>query len=168
MRIKIIKNIAITCVLVFLVALFFYIAYKPMPDEAMFRVSLEVPNEVTAGNFFQADGYLHNESRFEWSILHGADLFQYRVFDHKGEQFDQSCYDVYVLNHIGMAHKLKAKSQYTNDGEGHIRPKLNEVCIDSPGDYSIISVVEFSIEDPRIPEERKFIIESAPYPLKVK
>lgn len=145
-----VKNIVLTILLILSVAIF-WIVYepppKPNPKAEMFSMELEAPKEVEAGIPFIVNGFLHNDSKYDWMITHSADMFKYQVVDEHGKLVPRGTTEVFWMNNIGMGHLLKRKTRYTNDGGTHVSRKLNELKFNEPGKYVITSYATFNIRE---------------------
>lgn len=108
-------------------------------------------------------GTLVNNSNSSWELEHGADMFTYDVYDMKGEPVLQDVKEQFV-NAIGYMVTLEPNDSYSNDGEGHVFPKNNELKLQA-GSYKIVSKAKF-----RIKHDFKYYdleIQSAPFKIKV-
>ena len=165
-----VKNIILTILLILSVVIFLWMAYeppKPIPETAMFSMELEVPKEVEAGKAFTVNGFLRNDSKHDWFISHGADMFRYRVLSEHGEPVPRDSAQIIGINNIGMGHLLKSKTRYTNDGEGHVSIQLNELKINEPGKYLVTSYASFSIPKERNDTTRDYYFELESEPVTV-
>jgi len=54
------------------------------PAESMYRLTVEKPAAIESGKPFKVKGMLTNVSKRAWQISHGADMFNYTLYDSDG------------------------------------------------------------------------------------
>lgn len=134
------------------------------PSESMFRIEMQVPEEIKAGQSFEVKGFLINTSNHDWDIFHGAGMFTYAIYDDQGELVPRN-EKMIAVNDIGIGTTLKPNSKYNYDGQGHVSTKLYELKVNKRGQYEIICQAEFSINyNDKVYE---FQIQSDPQAIKV-
>jgi hypothetical protein len=157
-------SVLISCLFVIIIALAGCQSdTETIPKAKMFSIKVNTPKDLQADKLFIVNGTLVNNSNRSWEVEHGADMFTYDVYDMKGELVLQDVKERRV-NLIGFLVTLKPNDSYSNDGEGHVFPKINELKLQA-GSYKIVSKAKF-----RIKHDFKyydFEIQSAPFKIKV-
>ncbi|QGQ95282.1 hypothetical protein EHS13_10460 [Paenibacillus psychroresistens] len=85
----------------------------------MFSLKVTVPKDIQADKPFNVEGVMVNDSGRSWEISHGADMFNYIIYDKNGEVVLQDS-ELRMVNAIGIMKLLKANEAYVYDGEGHV------------------------------------------------
>lgn len=134
-----------------------------MPEANMFSMNVKAPDAIQAGKPFIVKGELTNNSDGSVQIEHGADMFQYEITDDKGEPIPQEA-KIRVINSIGMGIVMQPGASYSNDGEGHVQPRMDEFTLPS-GSYTIVSRAKFTLKYEG--ESREVEVESVPLYIKV-
>lgn len=134
------------------------------PSESMFRIELQSPPTITAGETFEVKGYLVNQSETAWDIFHGADMFTYTIYDDAGKPLPNH-EGMISVNDIGLGTTLQPNSKYNYDGEQHVSSKLYQLSVDQPGKYKIVGQAEFYITFDN--KSHRFQIQSEPLEVNV-
>jgi len=110
-----------------------------------FRLEVEAPDTVGRGEPWTAQGVLLNESDREIEIMHGADLFEYTLYDADNDVVPRP-ETMIAINSIGYVTTLRHNVRYAFDGSEHISAKLNEWTIAEPGRYTLRVTASFTVE----------------------
>lgn len=133
-----------------------------VPNADMFEAGNDELINIKANQSFQITGYLKNNSKQEWNISYGADMFTYEIYDKDGNIVKQD-YEMLFVNSIGYSSEIKPKTEYRDNGEDQRSKEYYEFNIDKPGKYTIMTTVKFRINDEEFQitseELNEFIVE---------
>jgi hypothetical protein len=117
-------------------------------EDASFRLEVEAPETVKPGEPWSAQGILLNMSSRDVEIMHGADLFQYQLYNADNELVPRP-EQMIAINDIGYVTTLQHNVRYAFDGSEHISAKLNEWKLAEPGRYTLRVKASFTMEPNR-------------------
>jgi len=117
----------------------------PSSAAPSFRLEVEAPATVERGEPWAAQGILLNTSQREIEIMHGADLFEYTLYDADNDVVPRP-ESMIAINNIGYVTTLQHDFRYAFDGSEHISAKLNEWTLDEPGSYTLRVTASFTVE----------------------
>ncbi|MBD3922957.1 hypothetical protein H8B09_29890 [Paenibacillus sp. PR3] len=112
-------------------------------DDSMFKVRFEIPPSIKAGQTFEANAFITNESNKSWDISHGVDLFTFAIKDENGQLVNQK--DTVLVIALGIASTILPDKPYSYVDPNSDRFRM--LTLSEPGHYSITAKAKFRIKD---------------------
>lgn len=116
-----------------------------IPDDSMFELYVTTPKTINANQTVDILVDIKNNSNYNWTGIHGVDLFKYIVRDSKGKEVS-TFEGMRSIDDFGVRLNIENNGIYSFYKSDRYQRDLNQLTIKNPGIYTLEVKSNFTIE----------------------